>query len=635
MSTHEHDHSVHDFCHEHTHEHHGYLNLTLFGVGLLFYIIAWFIPVDWVKISLFLLTVLLAGHHVITEGFIDTFKRSVHQKRFIPNIHLLMSLGALGAILIGEYNEAALLILIFAGAHFLEDFAESKSKKEITSLLKLKPKQARKIDTNGEVILVDADTLKIGDTLQVLHGDLIPVDGKIIEGYSTIDQSSITGESIPVDKGPEDVVYGSTLNITQSFTMVVTKDIHDTLFSGILKMVSQAQKDLSKTAKWIQKIEPIYVTIVLIIAPIFYLLGLYVFGYTSEVAFYKTMVFLIGASPCALAATDIPATLSALSHLAKRGVLFKGGSYLSNFNDIKAIAFDKTGTLTIGKPEVTDVIWLSNEDKKDILVSMEKTSNHPLAVAILNHFGNNTSRTLDVIHKIGSGVETTIDGLSYYVGNRTHFIDPSMQVDEIQQKLESNGKTVVFFGQQDQIYCVIGLKDQPKPSANPTIAYFRKANIKTILLSGDTTNTAVAIGQSLGMDTVIGEVLPEDKANQIISLKQTFDSVAMVGDGINDAIALVKADIGFSMKQGTDVAMEVSDAVLMDDDLSKLVLTHKVSRKLRRIVIQNMIFALLVVLFLITTNLVFAIQLSLTVFIHEGSTLLVILNGLRMLKNLK
>lgn len=194
---------------------------------------------------------------------------------------------------------------------------------------------------------------------------------------------------------------------------------------------------------------------------------------------------------------------------------------------------------------------------------------------------------------------------------------------------------MVFFGEQNIIYCVIGLKDQPKPSANPTIAYFRKANIKTVLLSGDTTNTAVAIGQSLGMDVMIGEVLPEDKANEIISLKKTYGSVAMVGDGINDAIALVKADIGFSMKQGTDVAMAVSDAVLMDDDLSKLVLTHKISRKLRRIVIQNMIFALLVVLFLITTNLVFSIQLSLTVFIHEGSTLLVILNGLRMLKNLK
>lgn len=633
MSTCTHDHDHHDSCHEH--EHHGYLNLILFGVGLLFYTIAWFIPLDWLKTSLFLLTVLLSGHHVIFEGFIDTFKRSIHQKRFIPNIHLLMSLGALGAILIGEYSEAALLILIFAGAHFLEDFAESKSKKEITSLLKLKPKQARKIDTNGEVILVDVDTLKLGDSLQVLHGDLIPVDGKITQGYTTVDQSAITGESIPVDKGPEDVVYGSTLNVTQSFTMVVTKNIEETLFSGILKMVSQAQKDLSKTAKWIQKIEPIYVTIVLIFAPIFYVLGLYLLGYTNEVAFYKTMVFLIGASPCALAATDIPATLSALSHLARRGVLFKGGSYLSNFNDIQAIALDKTGTLTLGKPEVTDVIWLSNEDKKDILVAMEKTSNHPLAVAILKHFNNHSNRTLEVIHKIGSGIETTIDGMTYFVGNKTHFIDPSMVADEIQTRLESEGKTVVFFGQQDQIYCVIGLKDQPKPSANPTIAYFRKANIKTVLLSGDTTNTAVAIGQSLGMDVMIGEVLPEDKANEIISLKKTYGSVAMVGDGINDAIALVKADIGFSMKQGTDVAMAVSDAVLMDDDLSKLVLTHKISRKLRRIVIQNMMFALLVVLFLITTNLVFSIQLSLTVFIHEGSTLLVILNGLRMLKNLK
>jgi Cd2+/Zn2+-exporting ATPase len=605
----------------------------LFVVGLGFYIIAWFISVLWVKNGLFLLTVLLSGYHVITEGFFDTFKRSLHQKRFLPNIHLLMSLGALGAIIIGEYSEAALLILIFAGAHFLEDFAESKSKKEITSLLKLKPKLARRINNQGEVILVDVNDLNIGDTLQVLHGDLIPVDGKITQGYTTIDQSAITGESIPVDKGPTDVVYGSTLNITQSFTMMVTKKAEDTLFSGILKLVNQAQKDLSKTAKWIQKIEPKYVTVVLIIAPIFYLLGVYGLGYTNEIAFYKTMVFLIGASPCALAATDIPATLSALSYLAKRGVLLKGGSYLSNFNDIQAIAFDKTGTLTIGKPEVTDVIWLDREELVDILIAMEQTSNHPLALAIQNHFRIHSTKAIDVIHKIGSGVEANIDGITYYVGNRSLFIDPSMVIDDIQIQLESDGKTVVFFGKQDQIYGVIGLKDQPKPSAQNTIAYFNQKNIHTVLLSGDTQTTATSIGNTLGMAKVIGEVLPEDKANQIMSLKETHRSVAMVGDGINDAIALVKSDIGFSMKQGTDVAMEVSDAVLMDDDLSKLVLTHKVSQKLRRIVIQNMVFALLVVLFLITTNLVLSIQLSLTVFIHEGSTLLVILNGLRMLQN--
>ncbi len=627
-----HDHDTH---HHNAHEHHGYLNLVLFGVGLLFYGIAWWIPIDWLRNSLFITTVVLAGHHVMVEGLIDTVKRSLHQKRFLPNIHLLMSLGALGAILIQEYGEAALLILIFAGAHFLEDFAESKSKKEITSLLKLRPNMARKMHTNGEVTLVDVHTLNVGDVLQVLHGDLVPLDGQITQGFTTIDQSSITGESIPVDKKSGDMVYGSTLNITQTFTMVVTKKEEDTLFSGILKMVDQAQKDLSKTAKWIKTIEPKYVTVVLIIAPIFYMIGRYGLGYTNDMAFYKTMVFLIGASPCALAATDIPATLSALSQLAKRGVLFKGGSYLSNFNDIKAIALDKTGTLTVGKPEVTDVVWVKNEGLLDILIAMEKTSNHPLAVAIQNHFKIQTTRTLEVTHKIGSGIEATVDNVTYYVGNRTLFLDPSLRIDSIQDELEASGKTVVFFGEKHQIYGVIGLKDQPKPSALNTIAYFKKSNIHTVMLSGDTLKTANAIGHSLGIDTVVGEVLPEDKANHILSLKQTYGSVAMVGDGINDAIALVKADIGISMKQGTDVAMEVSDAVLMDDDLSKLVLTHQVSRKLRGIVIQNMIFALLVVLFLITTNLFLAIQLSFTVFIHEGSTLLVILNGLRLLKTIR
>jgi Cd2+/Zn2+-exporting ATPase len=623
-----------------THEHHhghdhsqGHLSAILFGIGLLFYILAWFIPIVWVQIGLFLGSVVFAGQHVIQEGIIETIQLSIQKKRFIPNIHVLMTLGALGAILIQEYNEAALLILIFAGAHFLESYAESKSKKEITSLLKLKPKQARLYLPNGETTIVDVETIAIGDVLLVLHGDQVPVDGTILTGETSIDQSAITGESIPVDKNIDDLVYGGTMNITNNFTMVVTKRPDETVFASILTLVKEAQRDLSSTAKWIQKIEPIYVTLVLIIAPLFYVLSLMVLKNDMQTAFYQTMVFLIGASPCALAATDIPATLSALSHLAKRGILLKGGSYVSNLKDIQAIAFDKTGTLTNGTPVVTDVIWL-DETQLDVLIAMEKTSNHPLSMAILNYFQHPTHIDVKVTQWIGSGIEGVYQNQTFFVGKKSLFLDPSDEVDRTHQQLESDGKTVICFGQKHQIHAIIGLKDLPKASAQETIAYFKSQQVHTVMISGDAKKTAEAIGHTLGMDTVFGDVLPEEKSHIIEALKHTYQSVAMVGDGVNDAPALVKANIGFAMKQGTDIAMEVADGILMDDDLNKLVLAHKVSRKLRRIIIQNMVFAMAIVIFLIMTNLILNIQLSLTVFVHEGSTLLVILNGLRMLKPL-
>lgn len=624
---------THDHEHEHDHHHEGHLNTILFGVGILFYGIAWWISINWLQTIFYLSTVILAGHHVIQAGLIDTFKKSLKEKTFKPNIHVLMSLGALGAILIQEYSEAALLILIFAGAHLLEDYAESKSQKEITSLLKLKPKQARLKVTKDETTLIDVEDLKVGDVVLVLHGDQVPVDGWILSGSTTIDQSAITGESMPVDKTVDDLVYGGTINLTHTIEVKVSKHPEETVFASILNLVKNAQRDLSKTAKWIQKIEPIYVTIVLVIAPLFYILSYYGLNNTQDTAFYQTMVFLIGASPCALAATDIPATLSALSQLARRGVLFKGGSYLSNLNDIKAIAFDKTGTLTVGKPEVTEVIWF-NESKVDVLIAMEKTSNHPLSIAILNHFQKPIELDIEVTPMIGSGIEGIYEGVTYLVGKPALFVDPASVIEQTKQRLEAEGKTVIYFGVKNEVYAVIALKDMPKFKAKSTIDYFKSQKIHTVMITGDSKPTAEAMGSALGIDEIIGDVLPAEKSAWIESLKQDHQSVAMVGDGVNDAPALVKSSIGFAMKQGTDIAMEVADAVLMDDDLNKLVIAHKVSQKLRHVVIQNMIFSMGVVLFLIVTNVFLNIQLSLTVFIHEGSTLVVILNGLRLLKNI-
>lgn len=646
---HGHDHHGHDHHHEHDHAHghhhdHNHNSpglIAAYFVGLALYIVALLIPQGFLKNTLYVATLLFSGLHIILEGFQDTYYATKSNHKFTPNVHVLMTLAAFGAIIIGEYQEAALLILIFAGAHFLEGYAEGRSKKEITNLLKLKPTQARLLNQDGSITLVDVSTLKIGDHLQVLSGDQIATDGFIISGWATIDQSSITGESIPVDKQTGDLVFGSTINGNTVFEMEVSKDSSDTVFAKIVALVSQAQSNISKTAVLIKRIEPIYVTGVLIAAPIFYILGLSVFGWDHTMSFYRTMVMLIVASPCALAATDIPATLSAISNLAKRGVLFKGGSYLSNLSDIKVVAFDKTGTLTEGKPVVTDVQFTDALDPKqqkqalNIFVNMERKSNHPLADAITAHFKDEPIHDIEVINLIGSGLSARYDSRSYIIGKPSVFSDINADIQSKTRQLEDDGKTVIYLSIDSSVVGLIAIQDIPKQSAAHAIQYFKDNNVHTVMLTGDAKQTGEAIGKQLGIDEIIANVLPEDKATIITSLQSKHGPIAMLGDGVNDAPALVNADIGVAMGDGTDIAIDAADAVLMENDLSKFVYTHKLSKKLRRVVIQNIIFAMGVVVFLLIMNIIGQMDMWFAVLMHEGSTILVILSGLRLLKGIQ
>lgn len=624
-----------DEIHNHeSHSHdHGLKPYLLYGLGVIFFISALWIELEWLKNTLNILSVLIAGYHVIIEGLLNTLKDSIHEKKFKPNIHLLMVLGAFGAILIQEYSEAALLILIFAGAHFLEDFAENRSRKDMTALLKMTPTKARKAVSSNEWVSLDVKDIQINDTVVVLKGDQIPLDGLILEGESSIDQSAITGESMPVEKGINDFVYAGTLNLGGTLKIKVTKDASETVLSNILKLVRNAQASHSDRALFIKRIEPIYVTIVLLIAPLLFLVWTILLKQSTEIAFYKTMVFLISASPCALAVTDIPATLSAMSALAKKGVLFKGGKHLSNLADIKVIAFDKTGTLTKGTPEVTDVIWFKEDPiYSEILVSMEQHSNHPLSEAIRNHFKTKATLDLAVEERIGNGLKSEHEGILYQIGKPSLFEGLTDSMKTQIHLLEEQAKTVIVFGSKLEAFAMIALEDQPKPRTKSAVAYFNQNQIDTIMITGDTLITAEAISKRIGVNKVYGNVLPEEKSKHIEMLK-TKGFTAMVGDGVNDAIALATSDIGIAMKTGTDVAIETSDMVLMNSNLEELVLAHKKSKKLRQIVIQNMIFSMAVVAFLITTNPVLNLDLSLAVAVHEGSTLLVILNGLRLLKH--
>lgn len=633
--------------HNHEHENGGGHNhshgdsksaVILFFAGLTAFIVALFLTdSSLLQTILFISAMLLSGYHIMLEGITDTIEATKRKRKFSPNVHILMTVAAIGATIIGNYEEGALLIIIFAAAHFMEEYAEGRSKREITNLLKMNPTEARLIEADGSVKVVDVSVLKIGDKLQVLNGDQIATDGVILSGVTSIDESSINGESIPREKTVGDEVFGSTINGNGTFTMEVTKDSSDTLFAKILQLVNQSQSNLSKTATKIQKIEPYYVTAVLIIVPIFILLGPSIFSWTWNESFYRGMVFLISASPCALAASAVPATLSGISNLAKRGVLFKGGSYLANLAGIKAVAFDKTGTLTKGKPSVTDFYFdeidgaTTEQNYIDLIVAMEKTANHPLANAILGKFEAKESIELEVENEIGKGLVAQYDGAVYQIGKPTVFKNVSSKIENHNEQYSKDGKTVVYFAKDNQVIGLIAMMDVPNANAIEVISYLKSQNIHTTMITGDSEVTGQAVGRQLGIDEVIGNVLPENKAQVIKDQQARYGTVAMLGDGVNDAPALVTADIGVAMGDGTDIAIDVADAVLMQNDLTKFSYAHKVSKRLDRVVWQNIIFSMLIVAILVTLNILGKMDITIGVIAHEGSTLIVILNGLRLL----
>ena len=643
---HDHDHD-HEHHHQHTeaasscshHHHHGKQPVILYVVGLVLYLIALLSPLPESLSNLFMLSAMVvAGYQVIFEGIGETITESIRLNKFWPNVHILMTLAAIGAVFLGDYDEGALLILIFSGAHFLEEYAEGRSKREITALLKMNPTKARLRQANGEYVMVEVQTLKIGDQLKVLPGDQVPTDGVILEGSSTLNESSINGESMPQEKTVGAEVYGSTINGQGTFTMTVTKVASDTIFAKILTLVNQSQSRLSPTATKIKQIEPLYVKTVLAIVPLFILSGIVIFQWGWYPSFYRGMVLMISASPCALAASAIPASLSGISNLAKRGVLFKGGSYLANLADVQAVAFDKTGTLTQGNPAVTDVYFIDETKASDwtkIIVSMENSANHPLAKAMLRHFDQVSPIALDVQNDIGKGLKTIYEGKEYKIGKQDFFANIASELLVQTERLTKQGKNVVFFGENDHVVGYLAMMDLPQPTALSVIDYLNTQGIQTVMITGDATLTGQAVGDLLGISQVKGNVLPEQKSTIITELQQQYGKTVMLGDGINDAPALVQADIGFAMGDGTDVAIDVADAVIMKNDLTRFKYAHQVSKKLDRIVWQNMIFSMLIVALLVVFNFFGKIEIGLGVFVHEGSTLVVILNGLRLLLPIK
>ena len=626
----------HNHNHDHSHEHnHGNNMVKFYLVGLIAFVLGYLLKDNYGVISniLFLGTVIFAGSHVIIEGIVNTIVNSRNEKKFMPNIHFLMTLAAIGSILIGGYEESAMLILIFAGAHFLEEYVDGKSRKEITNLLKLNPLNARLLLKDNAIKKVPVDTLEIGDKLQVLNGDQIPIDGFVLSGNALVNESSINGESLPKEKTVGDKVFASTLNDGESFIMEVTTKSNETAFAKILKLVNDSQNSLTKTATTLQRLEPKYVTFVLALFPLVLFMGVYVFNWGWQLSLYRSLGYLISVSPCALAASAIPVTLATISNLSKQGILVKGGSYLSVLSEIKAIAFDKTGTLTKGKPIVTDYYFTDDENKLiSVVVAMEKQSNHPLARAIVERFTASEELDIKVENKIGEGVVAEYLGDKYNIAKPTVFENYNNKFFEEKNKLEQEGKTVVFVSKNQEIIGLVAFMDVPRDEAKRVINYFKQQGIHTTMITGDSQTTGKEVGKLVGINEVEANVMPENKVSVINKKKHELGNVVMVGDGINDTPSLSAADVGIAMGSGTDAAIEIADVVLMNNDLTKLTYAHKMSLKMRKITYQNIIFAMCVIIMLVILNFLGRMDITFGVILHEGSTLVVILNALRMLK---
>lgn len=575
---------------------------------------------------------LIGGYYSAKSGLVELF-RDKHL-----NVDVLMILAAIGASLIGYWMEAALLIFIFSLAGSMETMARERSRNAISELMNLTPEEARRYKADGAIEVVPTKDLKIGDILQVPRGATIPIDGTLAVGFGVINESSVTGESVPVEKTSGAEVIGGTINEGGLIDIEVAVEDDATLFSKIIRLVDEAQSRPSKTASYIEGIEDTYVKVVLIGVPLFILAVYFLLGWSMEESFYRGMVLLTVASPCALVASAAPATLSAISRAAKKGMVFKGGQAIDNVNQLKAIIFDKTGTLTVGKPEVVDAAYV-NEDVRDMVDGVVKAaefgSTHPIASAILRYLKETSKIEVDAIADItGKGFEVTYEGDVWKIGKRTYATENASLnavISDKTEKLEAQGNTVIFVSRNDEVLAYYSLEDSLKPESRMAVERLNSMGIQTIMVSGDNQRTAEHIAAKVGIKEVHANHMPDEKTERLEQLREKYGAIGMVGDGINDAPALALADVGFAMGSGTDIAMETADVVLVQDDLKQIPFALGLSRKMKNIIIFNIVFALAVVVLLILANILQAINLPMGVLGHEGSTILVILNGLRLL----
>ncbi len=636
--------------------------------GLLVFLGWLTLHLNWVGLALLILPAayVIGGYQSTCEGLTTLFE----EKQL--DVDLLMIVAALGAASLGlwrqEYHlivDGAVLILIFAISGALEGYAMQRTERDIRSLMAVTPDTARVV-LHGTEEMIPIEKLQVGNEVLVKPGELIPTDAIILEGYSSLNEASITGESLPVEKTVGDEVFAGTINGNGALKLRVHQPPESSLIQRVIQLVKQAQTEAPPSQLFIERFERGYAQVIVIVGILLATLPPVLLNWDWETTIYRALIFLVVASPCALMASIMPTLLSGIANGARQGILFKTGAQLEMMGRVRAIAFDKTGTLTTGKPQVVQIVPATGQSESRVLqiaAALESYSEHPIGQAIAQAAQQQQLELPPVTHikaEIGQGINGEIEGKQVLVG-KAAFIEnvgadleelkvsqlkvesPNPQPSNLQpstlklraQQLEAEGKTVIWVAYAGEVLGIIAIADTLRPTAATTVKRLKQLGIEQIvMLTGDNQRTADSVAQQVGVDQVYAELLPEDKVSVIRRLQRQYQTVAMVGDGINDAPALAQASVGIAMgAAGSDIALETADIVLMADRLEKLEQAIRLGRRSQSIVKQNITFALSFIVFLLIANFAGNITMPLGVIGHEGSTVIVTLNGLRLLRN--
>ncbi|KKB34714.1 heavy metal translocating P-type ATPase [Bacillus thermotolerans] len=586
-------------------------------------------------ILIFALSIVIGGYDLFKVGLKNLTKLQFDMKT-------LMTVAIIGAAVIGEWGEGAVVVFLFALSEALESYSMDKARQSIRSLMDIAPDTAM-IKRGNKEFEVAVEDIQIGDIMIIKPGQKVAMDGEVVNGQSSINQAAITGESIPVHKQKGDEVFAGSLNEEGFLEVRVTKRVEDTTIAKIIHLVEEAQAERAPSQQFVDKFAKYYTPAIMVVALLVALIPpLFLGGEWSE-WIYRGLAVLVVGCPCALVISTPVAIVTAIGNAARKGVLIKGGIHLEETGRLKVVAFDKTGTLTEGKPEVTNIVSLSNTSEAELLAiaaAIEKFSQHPLASAILRQAKKEKVQeyTADDFQSItGKGAKATISDITYFIGSPKMFQEMVSIPTELQTQitdLQLQGKTVMLIGTQSEMIGYLAVADQVRKSSLSVIQKLKELGItNTVMLTGDNQATGKAIGTQLGLSDVKADLMPQDKLEAVKSLREQHGKIAMIGDGINDAPALATATVGIAMGgAGTDAALETADIALMADDLEKLPYTIALSRKTLNIIKQNVSFALglkLLALLLIVPG---WLTLWLAIFADMGATLIVVLNSLRLMK---
>ncbi len=563
------------------------------------------------------------------------------------DIDLLMILAALGALAIGAPFEGAMLLFLFSLSNTLQHVAIGRSRRAIEALMELRPESAR-VQRGDAWVEVPVEAVRVGDVFRVTPGDRLPLDGVVASGRSEVDQASLTGESVPVTKTEGDEVFGGTINGGGALDVRVTKTAEESAIARMIAMVEDAQSQKAETQRLIDRFEQPYALGVIALTALAVAVPILGWGEAFQPAFYRAMTLMVAASPCALVISTPAAVLSAIAAAARSGVLFKGGVTVEEAARVRAVAFDKTGTLTAGETRVTDVVALADDLDGDALVALaaavQARSEHHLARATAREAearGLAVEPAADFAAVAGRGVEAVVGGRRVRIGNPGHSegravagLDAALvEVDRLRAQARTAVVVTVEEGGRERAVGVMAFADVLRPSARAVVAQLHALGVEHVaMLTGDTAAVGEAVGAEAGVDAVYADLLPERKVELVRQLEATWGGVAMVGDGVNDAPALAAATLGIAMGgAGTDVALETADVVLMSDDLDKVPYLLRLSRRTRRTLAVNLAISFGMIGVMVASILTVGLALPLAVVGHEGSTVVVSLNGLRLL----